>query len=75
MSKKLIYLVSFVFVLSLTLMGTARAELVAWWRFDEGSGTQALDSSGYGNDGVVEAALTLVGKVCQSPHWAGRLLA
>ncbi|MCP4256356.1 MAG: hypothetical protein GY774_02385 [Planctomycetes bacterium] len=54
MSKKLIYLVSFVLVLSLTLMGTARAELVAWWRFDEGSGTQALDSSGYGNDGVVE---------------------
>jgi hypothetical protein len=64
MSKKLIYLVSFVFVLSLTLMGTARAELLAWWRFDEGSGTQALDSSGYGNDGVVEGdAKWVAGKI------------
>ena len=54
MSKKLIYLVSFVFVLSVALMGTARAELVAQWRFDEGSGTIASDTSGNGNDGVLE---------------------
>ncbi|MCP4612215.1 MAG: LamG domain-containing protein, partial [Planctomycetes bacterium] len=54
MSKKMIYLLSFVFVLSVALTGTARAELVAWWRFDEGSGTAALDSSGFGNDGVIE---------------------
>jgi hypothetical protein len=53
MSNKLIYLVSFVFVLSLALTGTARAELVGWWRFDEGSGTAALDSSGFGNDAVI----------------------
>ena len=37
MSKNLIYLVSVVFVLSVALMGTAKAELVGWWRFDEGS--------------------------------------
>jgi len=54
MSKKLIYLVSFVFVLSLALTGTAKADLVGWWRFDEGSGTTAADSSGNGNDGVLE---------------------
>ena len=54
MSKKLIYLVSFVFVLGVALTGTARAELVGWWRFDEGSGSVALDSSGNGNDGVIE---------------------
>jgi hypothetical protein len=54
MSKKLIYLVSFVFVLSVALTGTARAELVAHWRFDEGSGTLASDTSGNGNDGTVE---------------------
>jgi concanavalin A-like lectin/glucanase superfamily protein len=28
--------------------------LVAWWSFDEGTGTVAADGSGNGNDGVVE---------------------
>jgi len=27
--------------------------LLGWWRFDEGTGTVARDSSGYGNDGTV----------------------
>jgi len=54
MSKKLICYVSFVLVLSVVLMGTARAELVGWWRFDEGSGTTAYDFSGYGNDGALQ---------------------
>jgi hypothetical protein len=53
MCKKLICLVSFVLVLSVVLMGTARAELVGWWRFDEGSGTTAYDLSGFGNDGAL----------------------
>jgi hypothetical protein len=52
MSKKLIYLVSFVLVLSMALTSTTKAELVGWWRFDEGSGTIANDSSGNGNDGT-----------------------
>jgi hypothetical protein len=30
------------------------ADLVAHWKFDEGSGTTALDSSGSGNDGVFD---------------------
>ncbi|MDT8301805.1 MAG: LamG domain-containing protein [Sedimentisphaerales bacterium] len=51
MCKKLIYLVLFVLVLSVALTGTTKAELVGWWRFDEGSGTIAYDSSGNGNDG------------------------
>jgi len=54
MSKKLIYLVSFVLVLSTALTGTARAELVGWWRLDDGSGTVAIDSSASGNDGTFE---------------------
>jgi hypothetical protein len=53
MFKKLIFLVSVVLVLSLALMSTARAELIGWWRFDEGSGTTAYDFSGYGNDGTL----------------------
>ncbi|HUU18755.1 MAG TPA: LamG domain-containing protein [Sedimentisphaerales bacterium] len=54
MSKKLIYLVSFVLVLGLTLTNSASAELVGWWKLDDGSGTTALDSSGKGNDGTLQ---------------------
>jgi len=51
MCWKLIYLVSFVLVLS--LLGNASADLVGYWRFDEGSGNVAYDSSGSGNDGTL----------------------
>ena len=40
-------------LLSLTMTGTAGAELVGWWTFDEGSGTIAGDSSGSGPDIVL----------------------
>jgi len=64
MCRKLLFLASFVLVLGLTLTGPARADLVAWWMFDDGSGTTALDSSGNGNNG------TLTG----DPQWvAGQL--
>ena len=49
MRKKLIYLVSFVLLLSMA--GNALADLVVHWRLDEGSGTTAFDSSGNGYDG------------------------
>jgi len=42
-----------VFCLGLILTGIADAELVGWWKFDEGSGTTAYDSSGNGHDGTV----------------------
>ncbi len=57
MSKKLIYLVSFVLVLGLALTSIVEAadpSLVGWWTFDEGSGTIAYDYSGQGNDGTIE---------------------
>ena len=53
MPNKLIYIISFIFVLSVALTGTAKAELVGWWKFDEGSGTTATDSSENGYDGTV----------------------
>jgi hypothetical protein len=53
MSKKLFCFASFVLVLSVVLTVTARAELVGWWRFDEGSGATAYDFSGFGNDGAL----------------------
>ncbi|MGD8501142.1 MAG: LamG domain-containing protein, partial [Phycisphaerales bacterium] len=55
MCRRLTYLACFVFALSLVLTGAAEAmdpDLAAYWRFDEGSGTTAFDSSGNGNDGT-----------------------
>jgi len=59
MCRKLVFLISFVFILGLFLTSAAQADLVGWWRLDEGSGTIASDSSGGGNDG------TFVG----TPEW------
>jgi hypothetical protein len=53
MYRKLIYLVSVVLVLSVVLSTGAWANLVGWWRLDDGSGTTAIDSSGNGNDGTL----------------------
>ena len=51
MCRKVILLVSVVFLLS--ILGNASAELVGHWRFDEGSGTIANDTSGNGNHGTL----------------------
>jgi hypothetical protein len=52
----LIFLVSLVFVLASAWtipVKAADSGLVGWWKFDEGSGTVAADSSGNGNDGTL----------------------
>jgi hypothetical protein len=51
MFKKLIYFVSFILVLS--IVGNASADLVVHWRFDEGSGSMVHDTSGNGHDGTI----------------------
>jgi hypothetical protein len=43
----------FVLVMSLVLTSVVKADLIGWWRFEEGSGTIATDSSDYGNDGTI----------------------
>ncbi|MCP4262977.1 MAG: LamG domain-containing protein [Planctomycetes bacterium] len=43
----------FVLVLSLVLTSVVKADLIGWWKFEEGSGTLAADSSDFGNDGTV----------------------
>jgi hypothetical protein len=53
MSKRSIYLVSFVLVLALILNSTTGAALVGWWKLDEGSGNTANDSSGYEHHGII----------------------
>ena len=52
MWRVLTYLVSIAFVLIMT--GVVSAELVGYWKFDEGGGTVAADSSGYGNNGTLK---------------------
>jgi hypothetical protein len=64
MSRKLIYLVSLISVLSMA--NIAPAELVGHWRFDEGTGTITRDSSGNGHDGSFEGSTTWV-----RPGWDG----
>jgi len=51
MCRRLVYLSSFVLVLSVA--ADAPADLVAHLRFDEGSGSVASDTSGNGNDGAL----------------------
>ncbi|MHC4430994.1 MAG: LamG domain-containing protein, partial [Planctomycetota bacterium] len=60
MHKRLICSTSFVVLLASLLGSSASAELVAHWKFDEGSGNIAHDASGNGNDG------TFVG----NPQWS-----
>ena len=51
MCSRLICLVSSILVL--VVAGSASADLVAHWTFDEGSGAVVTDSSGNGNDGTI----------------------
>ncbi|MBL7185610.1 MAG: LamG domain-containing protein [Phycisphaerae bacterium] len=62
MCKKLTYSFSFVLMLGLVLTSAADAELVGWWKLDDGSGTVAVDSSGYGRDGTITNATWDAGK-------------
>ena len=56
MFRKVICLACFVLVLVLVLTSTADADLVGWWRLDEGAGTMAFDSCGNRNDASFKGA-------------------
>ncbi|MCP4261071.1 MAG: LamG domain-containing protein [Planctomycetes bacterium] len=56
---KQLYVIIFVLVLSMVITSGAKADLVGWWRFNEGSGDTATDSSGNDHHG------TLLG----NPEW------
>ena len=53
MYKKLIYLSSFALLLGMVPTRVADADLVGWWRFNEGSGNTANDSSGNDHHGTI----------------------
>ncbi|MHC4436180.1 MAG: PA14 domain-containing protein [Planctomycetota bacterium] len=49
-------------VLMLCLTGSASAELIGYWKLDENSGANTVDSSGYGNEGIINGATWTSGK-------------
>jgi hypothetical protein len=59
MFRKTIYLISFILALGMVLTSVAQAGPVGFWKFEEGTGTIANDSSGNGHHG------TLLG----TPEW------
>src|SRR4051794_35949703 len=52
--------------------GAATTGLVAYYRFDEGSGTVARDSSGNSNDGTISNATWVTGKLGKALSFNGR---
>ena len=69
MYKKLIYLV--VFTLTLGLVSRTSADLVGYWRLDEGSGTMVYDSSS-NNNGTIHGAKWDAGKYGQALQFNGQ---
>jgi len=55
--------VSFDVDLDLMQKGETLDGLIGWWKFDEGTGDVAYDSSGYGNDGTIYGATWVAGKI------------
>ncbi|MGB2866091.1 MAG: LamG domain-containing protein [Sedimentisphaerales bacterium] len=56
MCRKLIFVITLFLVLGMVSTNVAhagKAKLIGWWKFDEGTGTIASDSSGLGNDGTL----------------------
>ena len=51
MCRKLMYLAFWVVVLSVVLTSVVKADLIGWWRFDEGAGTTVADMSGRDHHG------------------------
>jgi len=67
MYRKLIYLTSFILVLGLINTSVVSGvdldtdpALVGWWKFDEGIGNTAADSSGKGNNGTLHGPVKWV---------------
>jgi hypothetical protein len=70
MRRKLLYLTTFVFIL--TAASNAWCDLVAHWKMDEGSGNIVVDSSGNGHDGTLNGTATwMTGQFGLALHFDG----
>jgi hypothetical protein len=47
------------------------SDLIGYWKFDEGSGNVAMDSSGYGNNGTIYGATWVTGKAGYALNFDG----
>jgi hypothetical protein len=65
MCKQKSLLICLILVLCLVLVSSSEAELIGWWRFDEGTGNIANDMSAYGNNGTLQ----------NNPQWVNGQLA
>jgi Concanavalin A-like lectin/glucanases superfamily len=74
MRKQVCVLTFLVFVLSVALASVAAAAdtgLVGWWKFDDGAGAVAKDSSGNGYDGTVYDAAWVAGNLGGALDFSG----
>ena len=53
MGSKLFCWTSMIVMLAALWAGTAQGEMVAWWKFDDGSGTTAVDTTENGHNGTL----------------------
>ncbi|MDD4870298.1 MAG: hypothetical protein PHR77_07035 [Kiritimatiellae bacterium] len=51
---------------------TVERGLLGWWKFDDGSGGEAIDSSGIGNSGDITGAEWVEGKFGRALHFGGK---
>jgi hypothetical protein len=58
MIRKFIILSYFLVIFSTTVYADINSGLVGWWRFEEGTGTTTVDSSGNGNTGTLVSGPT-----------------
>ena len=58
--RRTISIFFFIFLLDLAAPRVVDANLIGWWKLNEGSGTTAIDSTGNGNDGIFQG----------DPRWA-----
>jgi hypothetical protein len=56
MCKKLLFSTLVVLTFNLVVANAVKADLIGWYKLDDGSGTVALDSSSYGNDGTLQGS-------------------
>ena len=59
MSRKLILTITLVIVVAMTA-GSACADLIAYYPFEEGQGTETADATGNGNNGTLSAGVEWV---------------
>ncbi|MCK4553085.1 LamG domain-containing protein [Candidatus Pacearchaeota archaeon] len=55
--------ITFMLVMSVSVMAATPEDLMGWWKFEQGSGATAYDSSGNNNDGTIYGATYTTGKV------------